>query len=81
MRAFAIAALIVFASPLAFLVLWANRELDQGRHKPNPASIVFTPRTGRQWLREENGRCIRAVLRDAQKPQEPPNGRDGGGAP
>ena len=71
MRAFAFVALVFFAPPLIYFFIQVNHKLDQAREEPKPAAIVFTPRAGRQWLEEDQGRCIRAVLRGAGRRQRP----------
>lgn len=74
MRAFAFVALVFFAPPLAYFFMQVDHKLDklnQAREGPKPAAIVFTPSAGRQWLEEDKGRCIRAVLRDTRRRQKP----------
>ena len=63
MRFFTLAAVLFFACPLAYFLLQARRDLERPARKPESAAIVFTARKGRQWLEDEKGQCIRAVLR------------------
>jgi hypothetical protein len=70
MRAFALAALLFFACPFAYLFLRISQTLVRARQQPSPAAIMFTPGTARQWLEDEQGRRIRAVLKHGAEQTE-----------
>jgi hypothetical protein len=54
----------IFAVPILYLFISANKSLEQAKSKPRPASITFTAGTAKDLLAQDDGRCIRAVLRE-----------------
>ena len=64
MRTLFFAALGAF--PIVALVFFAGRSLDQAQQKPQPASMTFTSGSAKEWLENDTGHCIPAVLRDTR---------------
>ena len=56
---------IIGAFPLVSFLLFASRCLDQAQEKPQPASIVFTSRSAKQWLENDTGQRVPPAFRDS----------------
>ena len=64
MRTLFFAALGAF--PIVALVFFTGSKLDQADKKPQPASMTLTTGSAKQWLEDDTGQCIPAVLRDTR---------------
>ena len=64
MRTLVFAALGAF--PIVALVFFAGNALDQAEKKPKPASMILTTGSAKEWLENDTGHCIPAVLRDTR---------------
>ena len=62
MRTLVFAALGAF--PIVALLFFAGNKLDQAQQKPRPASMTFTTGSAKEWLENDTGHRIPAVLRD-----------------